>query len=79
MGGRYGQQEHGLYYLRGDRQVGGRPRESAGARLGFAGAVRGRLSENGVGEASTAARKEARESAPKIYWGGANREYCYAR
>ena len=79
MRGRYGQQEYGLYYLGGDRQVGGRPRESAGARLGFDGAVRGRLSENGVGEASTVARTEARESAPKMYWGGANREYGYAR
>jgi hypothetical protein len=48
--------ESGLYNLGRDRQVGGRPRESAGARLGFAGAVQGGLQENGVGETSTAAR-----------------------
>ena len=71
--------ESGLHYLGRDRQVVGRPRESAGARLGFDGAVRGRLQENEVGEMNTAAWKEAQEPEPKMYWGEAHREYGYAR
>ena len=78
MGGRYGQQEYGLYDLGGDRQVGGRPRDRAGARLGFDGAVRGRLQENEVGEANTAS-KETREATPKNVLGGAHRKYGEAR
>ena len=56
----------GLHNLGGDRQVGGRPRESAGARLGFDGAVRGRLQENEVGKGSATG---TRGSPPKNWRG----------
>ena len=51
--------------------MGDRPRESAGARLGFDGAVQGRLQENEVGEGSRAVR-QVREAAPKFFGGEAH-------
>ena len=50
------------------REVVGRPRESAGARLGFSRTVRGGVPENGVGDTNTA-DKEAREAAPRFFGG----------
>jgi hypothetical protein len=52
-----------------NREVVGRPRESAGACLGFSGAVRGGLQENEDGDTNTAAQ-QGREAAPKMYWRG---------